>query len=248
MSNTPHTLIVTPDAATLAERAARSFTAHAAVAIAARGRFTVALSGGSTPRAIFHRLASEPFRAAVDWNNVFIFWGDERSVPPDHAESNYRMAREALLDPLEIPQKNYYRMEAEHGAGDAATRYRRTLVEFFGEGEFPRFDLIHLGMGDDGHTASLFPETAALAVADVSVTANPVEKLSTERITFTAPLINQARSVEFFVAGASKAAPLAAVLEGPAQPHILPSQLVRPTPGDLTWFVDASAAAKLTHA
>ncbi len=213
------------------------------------GRVTLALSGGSTPRALYALLAGDHFRSRVPWPRVHVFWGDERCVPPDHSESNYRMAREALLDVVPIPAQNIHRMPGEgKDHARAAADYEQTLKAFFRvpEGEWPRFDLILLGMGEDGHTASLFPGTAALMEHERWVTANYVEKLGTYRLTLTVPVINHAANVVFLVSGESKASVLREVLEGKAQPQRLPSQLVGPEEGRLVFIVDQAAAKELT--
>ncbi|OYT70964.1 MAG: 6-phosphogluconolactonase [Chloracidobacterium sp. CP2_5A] len=234
---------VFPAAADLARHAAASFVTHAASAIDARGRFSVALSGGSTPRLVFRLIANEEFARRVNWSATHIFWGDERCVPPDHADSNYRLARETLLAPLGIAESNIHRMEGELPPAEAAARYDARLRAFFGNAP-PRFDLIHLGLGEDGHTASLFPGTAALAETEAKVVANEVPRLQATRITFTAPLINAARAVEFFVTGSAKAGVLREVLVGNNQAPY-PSRMIRPTQGTLTWLVTADAAAQL---
>ncbi len=227
--------------------AARSFVRCAREAIAARGRFTVALSGGSTPKPLYQRLSAEPSRSEVDWNRVHIFWGDERCVPPDHVDSNYRMAREAMLDSLPIPREQIHRMEAERADREAAARdYEAALARVFGvstEGEPPSLDLILLGMGPDGHTASLFPGTKALEETVRWVVVNRVPKFNADRLTMTKPILNRAREVLFLVAGGDKAEVLAEVLNGPADPLRLPSQSIRPQ-GQLVWFVERAAAAK----
>jgi 6-phosphogluconolactonase len=177
------------------------------------------------------------------------FWGDERLVPPDDAESNYRMARETLLSKVPIPPANIFRVPTEDSDAQAvAESYEQTLRKFFhaGAGEFPRFDLILLGMGPDGHTASLFPESAALQEKSRLVVANWVEKLKTSRITFTLPLLNAARCVAFLVGGMDKATVLREVLEGKAPGEKYPSKLVRPSDGKLIWFVDRAAASELS--
>jgi len=214
-------------------------------AVAARGRASLALSGGSTPKGLYQRLAQE---RSLPWANVHLFFGDERHVPPDHPDSNYRMAREALLDPLFaeglLPQANVHRVEAELSADQAASRYETVLRDFFGQ-EVPAFDLILLGMGPDGHTASLFPHTQGLEERTRWVIANPVAKLATERITFTYPVLDAAREVAFLVAGAEKAEPLAQVLTSKtAEVSDYPSKGVRPA-GRLVFLVDKAAAAKL---
>ena len=236
------------DAQSLAEAAADLFVRAAGDAIAARGRFYVALSGGSTPRTLYQLLAAEPRHDQVNWSRVFVFWGDERCVPPTDPESNYHMAREALLFHVPVPATQVFRMRGESAdPAAAAALYEIDLRRAFALAphELPRFDLILLGMGPDGHTASLFPHTDALHVTDRLAVANRVEKLNATRMTLTTPVINNARLVVFLIAGADKAEPLAAVLEGPRRPEDLPSQLVAPTDGQVIWMVDNAAAAKL---
>ena len=239
---------VFPDSEALNTAAAREFVRCAGEAIAARGRFTVALSGGSTPKRLYQILAAEPFRSQVDWGRVEFFWGDERCVPPDHPESNYRMAREAMLAQLSIPAEHIHRIEAERSDLDTAARdYEAILARLFGVnagGQPPALDLILLGMGPDGHTASLFPHTKALDETNRWVVANHVPQLNTDRLTLTRPILNRAQEVLFLVAGADKAERLAEVLAGPADPKRLPSQSMQPD-GQLVWFVDRAAAARL---
>ena len=212
-----------------------------------RGRFNVVLSGGSTPRAFHTLLAAPPYRDQVEWSQVHFYWGDERCVAPDDPESNFRMARETLLDKVPIREAQIHRIHTEDDPVAAARLYADELRQDFGlaEGQLPRFDLIYLGMGPDGHTASLFPHTAALAVTEHLVTANYVPKLAVNRITLTYPVLNAAAAVAFLIAGADKSDALAAVLEGPREPETYPSQLIAPTDGDLYWLVDRAAAAKL---
>jgi 6-phosphogluconolactonase len=239
---------VVEDGAELAGAGADEFRGRALEAVAAGGAFRVVLSGGSTPRSLFSLLAGEPYRAQLPWDAIHFFWGDERPVPPDHPDSNYGMARETLLSRVPVPPANVHRIPGEEqDAGAAAAAYERTLKGFFrltGE-ERPRFDLVYLGLGPDGHTASLFPGTKALHEERRLVVANWIGKLYTHRITLTAPLLNAAALVVFLVAGADKAVPLKAVLEGPREPDQLPAQLVRPEGGRLVWLVDRSAAARL---
>jgi 6-phosphogluconolactonase len=245
---------VYPDAGELARAAARHFSELAKEYVARDGRFTVALSGGSTPRATFELLAREPYARDVPWPSVYFFWGDERMVPPDHPESNYRMAREALLDSVPVPRKNVFRMAGE--AEDpklAAEEYSARLREFFNlrpgpPPELPRFDLVLLGMGADGHTASLFPKTEALRAGEEVAVANHVEKLNADRLTLTPATINNARNATFLVAGDDKAPALKSVLEGPRDPEAYPSQLIRPREGRLLWLSDSGAAKLLTRA
>jgi 6-phosphogluconolactonase len=237
-----------PDAEAVSRAAAEAFAARAAQAVAARGRFAVLLSGGSTPRRMYQLLADPPLRDRVDWGRVEVFWGDERPVPPDHPDSNYRMAYEALLSKVPVPPAQVHRMEAGRADRDAAAReYQAAIARAFGvpdSGQPPAFDLALLGLGPDGHTASLFPGTAALHEKGRWVVVNHVPRLATDRMTVTAPVLNRAREVLFLVAGADKVEPLAEVLEGPRDPERLPAQLIQPE-GRLGWFVDAAAAARL---
>ena len=237
------------DVETLSEAAAHEFVHCARETLAARGRFTVALSGGSTPKRLYHLLTIEPFGSQVDWQRVEIFWGDERCVPPDHPDSNYRMAREAMLVHLPIPTEHVHRIEAERADRDAAARdYQAILARALGvneDGEPPALDLILLGMGPDGHTASLFPHTQALDETTRWVVANHVPQLNTDRLTLTRPILNRAHEVLFLVAGADKAERLVEVLTGPAEPKRLPSQSIQPCDGQLLWFVASDAAARL---
>jgi 6-phosphogluconolactonase len=224
----------------LAEAAAREFVAKAGEAIEERGRSAVVLAGGSTPKATYGVLARD-YAGRIDWSKVHVFFGDERTVPPDHEDSNYRMARESLLDHIRVG--SVHRIRCELPPDEAATAYEEELRDFFGE-ELPRFDLILLGIGADGHTASLFPETPALEVADRWVVSNPVPKLDTNRITLTVPVINAARSVDFLVAGEDKAEALKEILEGDADPRKYPARLIQP-PGGPDWMLDRAAAAAL---
>jgi 6-phosphogluconolactonase len=244
-----------PDAASLAWAAAEHFVTLAVEAIAARGQFAVALSGGSTPRATYALLASDEFAARVDWSRVHVFWGDERCVPPDHPDSNYQMAREALLDHVPLPARNVHRIRGEINPKEAAADYEHMLRSFFARNPrgkvarddepIPRFDLVLLGMGEDGHTASLFPATAALHEQTRWVVAYYVDKLSAWRVTLTPVAINAAAHVTFVVFGAAKAERLREVLAKPYQPDALPAQIVRPANGHLLWLADAGAAVHL---
>jgi len=229
----------------LARAVTEEFVELAATAIADRGRFAVALAGGSTPRAAYTLLASESFASRVDWSRVLFFWGDERCVPPDHPESNYRMAHEALLDHVPVPGQNVFRVLGEEEPVQAADTYEGELRTLFG-GSIPRFDLVMLGMGGDGHTASLFPGTAAVHEAVRWVMAHRVEKLDAWRVTFTPVILNAAANVLFAVSGAGKAHRLREVLEGPHRPDVLPAQVVKPSAGRLVWMVDEAAAAELS--
>jgi 6-phosphogluconolactonase len=226
----------------LAGAAAGEFAARAAEVIEERGRFTVVLAGGSTPKATYDILARD-YAGRIDWSKVHVFFGDERSVPPDDDDSNYKMAREALLD--HVPIGSVHRMQGELPPDDAAAAYEEELRGFFGPDELPKFDLILLGIGGDGHTASLFPETSALEVHDRLVVANPVLKLETTRITLTVPVLNAAHAVYFLVAGEGKADALAHILGGDADPRAYPASLIQPQEGP-TWMLDQQAASGLT--
>ena len=230
---------VLPDVPDVAHEAAERIVDAANLAAEEGRTFSIALSGGSTPKALFELLAGPAYRSRVDWPKVEVFFGDERNVPPDHKDSNYRMAREALLSKVPIPGDNVYRMAGELDANEAAKQYGQILKEKFGDGGL---DVVLLGMGDDGHTASLFPGTAALGETKHRCVANRVDKLNTWRITLTAPFINRSRQVMVLVTGASKRQRLAEVLEGPRDPQRLPVQLIDPAAGRITWLVDAAAA------
>ena len=217
-------------------------------AVTSHGRFTIALSGGSTPKNLFNLLATNA-RTSLPWDRTFFFWGDERHVPPTDPDSNYRMADEAMLSKIPVAAANVFRTPAENpDAAAAAAAYEKTLQKFFAlqPGQFPTFDLILLGMGPDGHTASLFPGTAALQEKSKLVVANWVEKLKASRITLTLPVLNAARSVAFVVSGVDKAPALKAVLESDAPGDQYPSKLVRPANGKLIWFLDRAAASELS--
>jgi 6-phosphogluconolactonase len=228
---------VYPDGDSLARTAAEHFVTLAAEAINARGWFIVALSGGLTPRAAYSLLASDEFAARVDWSHVYVFWSDERCVPPDHPDSNYRMAREAWLDKVPILADNIHRIRGELDPHQAAADYRAELETVLGAAG--QFDLILLGLGADGHTASLFPATTALEERERSVVAVYVEQLQTWRVTLTLTVINAARHVLFLVSGTAKAETLARVCTG----EPLPAGLVQPTQGQLIWLVDQNAAS-----
>ncbi|MFN7952181.1 MAG: 6-phosphogluconolactonase [bacterium] len=245
------TTIVAPDAAALAERAAREVLADARAAIDARGQFTWVLSGGSTPRRLYARLAAPPFREQMPWDHTHVFWGDERHVPPAHPESDYGMAFEALLSKVPIPEAQVHRIEAELAdAAEAARRYEATVrAAFQALGQpldpVPSFDLVLLGLGADGHTASLFPGSAAIQETRSWVAAPYVEKFRTHRITLTPTLFNAARHVVFLVSGSDKADAVHTTQRGRTDPRWHPAQAIRPSHGRLTWLVDAGAAARL---
>jgi 6-phosphogluconolactonase len=245
----PATVRTFPDAEAVSRAAAEEFVRCAGEAVNARGRFTVVLSGGSTPKRMYQLLAAPPLRDRVDWPRVFVFWGDERAVPPDHPDANYHTAHAELLTKVPVPAGNVFRMEGERPLAAAAADYQEAVARALGvppDGPPPALDLVLLGMGPDGHTASLFPGNDALAEGTRWVVpVHGAPKPPPDRLTMTAPLLNTAREVLFLVAGADKADRLAEVLDGPPDPHRLPSQLVRPAGGLLVWYVDRSAAAKL---
>ena len=217
-------------------------------AVRERGRFTIALSGGSTPKSLYNLLATNA-RTTLPWDRMHFFWSDERHVAPTDPESNYQMANEAMLSKVPVPPGNVYRAPAENpDAAAAGAAYEATMRKVFQlqPGQFPKFDLILLGMGPDGHTASLFPGTAGLQEKARLVIANWVEKLKTHRLTFTLPVINAARCVSFLVSGTDKATVLRAVLEDNVPGEQYPAKLVQPTDGKLIWFVDRAAASGLS--
>jgi len=216
-------------------------------AVAERGRFSIALSGGSTPKSLYTLLATNA-RTSLPWDRMFFFFGDERHVPPTDPESNYRMADEVMLSKVPVAQTNVFRVEAENpDAKAAAEAYEKSLRKFFAleAGQVPSFDLILLGMGPDGHTASLFPGTAALQEKSKLVVENWVEKLKTSRISLTLPVLNAARCVAFLVSGTDKAPVLKSVLESNTPGEQYPAKLVRPAQGKLIWLIDRAAASQL---
>jgi len=243
---------IVADIAALARAAADVFIAAAKRAVAQKGTFTVALSGGSTPKALYSLFTGDAgLRSQIPWQQTFFFFGDERHVGPDHSDSNYRMAHEAMLSKVPVNPAQVFRMKGEHrDAAKAAAEYEQALCAFFqlAPGQLPRFDLVMLGMGPDGHTASLFPGTKALEEHKRLVTSNWVGKFYTHRITMTAPVLNNAACVMFMAQGQDKAQVLKAVLEGPYEPAQLPSQLINPKHGTLLWLVDESASGLLDRA
>jgi 6-phosphogluconolactonase len=239
---------IVEDADTLAVEAAIEFARLASDAVDTRDLFTVALSGGSTPRRLYSILAGEPWRSQLPWTKMHFFWSDERHVPPDHPDSNYRMAHEALLSRVPVPAENIHRIKGEESdAAQAAADYQREIQNacHLTADQEPRFDLVLLGLGSDGHTASLFPGTEALSEGEHFVVANWVEKLNANRLTLTLPVLNNAMNVIFLVSGRDKADILRAVLEGDHAGEY-PAQLVQPTAGRLLWLVDSDAAASLS--
>jgi len=229
---------VLPNAAALADAAAARFVAAAGDAIASHGQFIVALSGGSTPRDTYLRLGTKT--SEVMWSRVQVVWSDERCVPPHNVESNYRMARETLLDRVPIPAANVHRIHGEDDPATAAAAYEATLRAL------ARIDLVLLGLGEDGHTASLFPGSAAVREQSRWVMAARAAAASSWRITLTPPVINAAAEVLFLVSGGAKASILRRVLESSRRPEELPAQAIAPSNGRVRWYVDAAAAAELT--
>jgi 6-phosphogluconolactonase len=238
-------ILVLDDASQVARLAADRFAELARAAIDERGRFSVALAGGSTPKRAYELLSSDEYKDQLDWSKVHIFFGDERCVPPDDAESNYRMANEALLSRLPLTPQNIHRIQAVGDAVAGARLYEDELRTYFNDAPWPSFDLILLGMGDDGHTASLFPGSPALNEQQAWVAANWVEKFNAFRITLTVPAINHAAHIVFLVTGENKAERLAEVLSGERELERLPSQLINPVSGSLEWFMDKAASARL---
>jgi 6-phosphogluconolactonase len=238
-----------PSPSALHESAAALFASLAADAIATRGAFSVALSGGTTPKAVYSRLADEEaVGALVQWQRVIFFWGDERHVPPDHRDSNFRMARKSMLSRLPVDPGKVWRIKGEYAdAAQAAAEYERDLRQVFGADALPRFDLVLLGLGADGHTASLYPGTEALYEERRLAVANWVPALNAHRITLTPPVLNNAADVLVLVQGRDKADALEAVINGPYEPERLPAQLIRPVSGRLRWLVDPSAARRLSR-
>jgi 6-phosphogluconolactonase len=242
-------VVVLPDAGAITRRAAEEFLKSANEAVAQKGSFTVALAGGSTPRALYALLSDDPtFRSKMPWDKLHFFFGDERHVPPDSPDSNFRMANEALFSKGLVKPEQITRIKGEYPDTEkAALEYEQALRAYFKlkDGEYPRFDLVLLGMGDEGHTLSLFPGTGALHASNRIVVRNWVGKFFTERITLTAPAANQANRVIFLVTRADKAPALKAVLEGPYEPEQLPAQLIQPVNGTLLWLVDQAAGSML---
>jgi len=248
-SNLRISYVIEPDDAALAWRAAEHFVELAEEAFAARGRVRIAVSGGNTPKATFALLADpeQPFRNRMPWSGLELYWVDERAVPPDHPDSNYRMTRETLLDQVGLAPEQIHRIHGELEPEAAAAEYEYDLRSSFRlEGaEMPSFDVLALGMGNDGHTASLFPHTDAINETGRLVIANHVPQKDTWRITLTWPVINHAREVFFLIAGADKAPVIHEVFMGPIDVESLPSQLIWPASGILTLILDKAAAAQL---
>lgn len=239
-------IAIYPDLDTISHQAAAYIVRIAREAIVIRGRFTLALSGGNTPKKLYSLLATEPYSSQIDWQLVDIFWSDERCVPPDDPESNYRMAQEVMLSHLSIPVAQVHRMPADRPDRDAASLdYTRDMQRVFGANGIPEFDLLQLGMGPEGHTASLFPHQPSLHETQRLVMPVSVPKPPPDRLTFTPPILNAARNVLFLVTGADKVNALHAVIEGLPNPDEYPAQIVRPPNGEVTWMVDSAIAQKI---
>jgi len=243
------TRVILPGPKEIAHEAADRIVKIAQEVLNQKQYFCLVLSGGSTPKRLFKILAEDPYQNKLPWDRIHFFWGDERCVPPDHPDSNYRMAREAFLNSLKISEAHIHRLNGEASDLNAsALEYEEKMRDHFSikeNGAPPRFDLILLGMGADGHTASLFPYTPALEKTERWVVANPVEKLGTTRLTLTPLIINQAAWVIFLISGSDKAPILSEVLEGPYEPKRLPSQLIQPEAGNMVWLLDRAAADRL---
>ncbi|GAB2797339.1 6-phosphogluconolactonase [Rhabdobacter roseus] len=221
------------------EAAARFVVEQAQRAVQQRGRFVISLSGGTSPRRLYEYLAQVPYRDQVPWPQVVVFWGDERCVPAQDERNNARMAREALLEQVPVPSSQVFQVPTELAPGQAAQTYEQTLRDFW-QGTSPRFDLVLLGLGEDAHTASLFPGTEVLAETERWV--REVPKEGEYRITLTPPLLNEARNVLFLVTGSAKAEVLRTLPMAPYQPDTYPVQLIRPTDGNTYWYLDEAAA------
>jgi len=241
---------ILPDGAAIAKRAAQEFVQAAAEAVRIKGSFNVALAGGSTPKALYSLLVNDPaLRSQVPWDKMHLFFGDERHVAPDHPDSNYRMALKAMISKSPLKPEQVTRIKGEYpDAEQAALEYEKALREYLKlkAGEYPRFDLFLAGMGNEGHTLSLFPGTKALHADRRIVVRNWIGKLYTERLTLTAPAASNAAHIIFMVTGTDKAPALKAVLEGPFEPEQLPAQLLQPQNGKLLWLVDTAAGSMLT--
>jgi len=238
------------DGAAIAKRAAQEFVQSAATAVRTKGAFNVALAGGSTPKALYSLLVNDPaLRSHLPWDKIHLFFGDERHVAPDHPDSNFRMAAEAMISKSPLKPEQVTRIKGEYPDADqAALEYEKALREYFKlkNGEYPRFDLLLAGMGNEGHTLSLFPGTKALHADGRLVVRNWIGKLYADRITLTAPAASNSAEIIFMVTGADKAPALKAVLEGPFEPEQLPAQLLQPQNGKLLWLVETAAGGMLS--
>lgn len=236
------------DTDTLSLEAAQYIVRLANESVVSHGRFSIALSGGTTPRKLYGMLGDEPYRSQIDWALVDIFWSDERCVPPDSEDSNYLLAQQVLLNKIPIPAAQIHRMPADEPDRDAASQaYTEEMRRIFATNGIPSFDLIQLGMGPEGHTASLFPHQASLHEQQRLVMPVSVPKPPPPRLTFTPPILNAAHNVLFLVTGTDKADAVQAVLEGAYNPDEYPAQIVRPTHGEVVWMLDTKAASKLKN-
>lgn len=244
---TDRDIIICADAEELSQKAAERFIRLAQDAIARSGRFIVALSGGSTPRALYSLLASPGYNERIQWNKIHLYWGDERCVPPHHPDSNFLMVQETLLANITIPRENFHRIAAEFEPAAAAADYQEQIQKLFqlSPGALPRFDLILLGLGEDGHTASLFPGNAALDDKQHIVIATYVDKLNAHRVTLTLPVINRAAEIVFLVAGQDKSSVVKQIIGESADGPALPAARVRPASGRLVWLITKDAASAL---
>ena len=243
-------VLIFPDRGAAADAAAQRVAESCARAVDRRGECAVALSGGDTPRDLYARLVEDPLRHRIAWDRLQVFWGDERGVPPTDPRSNFRMAQQTLLASVPIPSDRIYRMPAEQADGAAAAEAYEALLRAHTPAApdgWPQLDLVLLGLGEDAHTASLFPHSPVLREAHRSVVVYEVPRLGMARMTLTPPVLNHAAEVIFLVAGEGKAPALRMVLEGPHDPDRVPAQLVRPISGGPAWFVDAAAASQLTR-
>ena len=251
MNSKSQKIRILADTEAISRAAAETIIKDISDCLQAQDTYSIALSGGSTPRRLYALLANDAkLQEQIPWERVHFFWGDERHVPPDHPDSNYRMAYNALLSKVPIPSINIHRIRAEDSDADkAAADYEQEIRRFFkiDAGQMPRFNCVLLGMGPDGHTASLFPDTAALEETNRLAVANWVEKFQSYRITLTAPLFNNADRILFLVGGMEKTDTIKAVLEGDSRSNRFPVQLIQPTHGEVTWFVDQSAAGRLAR-
>lgn len=245
---TEREIIICRDVDELNRKAAEQFIGLANKAIQRSGQFTVALSGGSTPKGLYELLATAEYRKRLDWSRIHFFWGDERCVPPDYPESNFRMVQESLLSKIQIPSENIHRMMGEKEPGQAATEYEEHLRQFFHlpRGGVPQFDVIFLGLGEDGHTASLFPGSPALNEGNRLVATVYVEKSKTYRLTLTLAVINAGAQIIFLVTGQSKAAVVKEILSADSKSESYPANKVRPVNGNVTWLISKDAAGELS--
>jgi 6-phosphogluconolactonase len=241
---------ILPDGAAIARRAAELIVGAAKAAVREKDVFAISLAGGSTPKTLYGLLATDPaFKSQMPWDKTQFFFGDERHVPPDDSESNYRMANESMLSKVSLKPDQVHRIKGEYeDAEKAALEYEQTLRSYFklSAGQLPRFDVLLLGMGEEGHTLSLFPGTKALHDNGRLVMSNWIGKLYTKRVTITAPIANNSGLAIFMITKADKALALKGVLEGPSEPEQVPSQLIQPKNGKLLWLVDTTAARKLS--